>query len=73
MHYSRTLIGVMLLSLMLLQTGCARVSVAHRFIPCEHPVVDVATHGGLALGLLDYADAVDTCNTLNGGGYVPTT
>lgn len=66
MRSTRTLIGGMLLYLTLSLTACAPVSVAPRFIQCQHPTVDVSTHGGLAKGLLDYADAVDTCNTLNG-------
>lgn len=30
--------------------------------PCEHPVVDARTQGGLAQGLVDYAAALKSCN-----------
>lgn len=56
----------MALCLMPSITGCASAYVAAEFIPCQHPTVDASTQGGLVRGLLDYADAVDTCNTLNG-------
>lgn len=51
---------------MLSLTACASGSAVVEFVPCEHPTVDAKSTGGLAKGLLDYADAVDTCNTLNG-------
>lgn len=56
-----------LLCLLLSLTGCASGSSVHvDAVPCHHPVVDVSSNGGLARGLLDYADAIDTCNALNG-------
>lgn len=63
--YLRILIGLASLCLLLSLTACASVSGAVEFIPCQHPTVDATTAGGLAQGLLDYADAVDTCNALN--------
>lgn len=57
----------MLLSLPLWLTGCASdSSVRSDAARCEHPVVDVTKNGGLADALLLYADALDTCNALNG-------
>ncbi|MNJ09287.1 hypothetical protein D3C77_34290 [compost metagenome] len=53
-------------------TGCASDYAAVEFVPCQHPLVDVRSAGGLAKGLLDYADAIDTCNTLNGQEPSPT-
>lgn len=62
----RILIGLLSLCLLLSLTACASASDAAEYIPCQHPTVDAKSAGGLAQGLLDYADAVDTCNTLNG-------
>ncbi|QMP84076.1 putative Rz1 protein [Pseudomonas phage phiB1_1] len=36
------------------------------FSPCQHPLVDVTSSGGLSQGLLDYSAAIDQCNALNG-------
>lgn len=58
----------MALSLPLLLTACASDSAVTEPVPCQHPLVDVKRDGGLAQGLLDYADALDLCNTLNGFG-----
>lgn len=56
----------MTLSLPLLLTACASGSAVTDPVPCQHPLVDVKRDGGLAQGLLDYADALDLCNALNG-------
>ena len=56
----------MALSLPLLLASCVSGSAAFEPVACRHPGVDVKTHAGLAQGLLDYADAIDLCNTLNG-------
>lgn len=56
----------MALSLPLLLTACASDSAVTDPVPCQHPLVDVKRDGGLAQGLLDYADALDLCNALNG-------
>lgn len=56
----------MALSLMLFLTACASDSAVTEPVPCQHPTVDAKRAGGLAQGLLDYADALDLCNTLNG-------
>lgn len=58
----------MSLSLMLSLTACASGSAVTEPVACRHPAVDVKSAGGLAQGLLDYADALDLCNTLNGFG-----
>ena len=58
----------MALSLSLLLTACASDSAVTEPVPCQHPLVDVKRDGGLAQGLLNYADALDLCNTLNGFG-----
>lgn len=58
----------MALSLPLLLAACASDSAVTDPIQCQHPLVDVKRDGGLAQGLLDYADALDLCNTLNGFG-----
>lgn len=56
---------------MLSLTACASGSAVVEFVPCVHPTVDAKSAGGLAKGLLDYADAVDLCNTLNGVQHDP--
>lgn len=58
----------MALSLPLLLTACASDSAVTDPVQCQHPLVDGKSVGGLAQGLLDYADAIDLCNTLNGFG-----
>lgn len=58
----------MALSLPLLLTACASASVVVEPVACRHPLVDIKSAGGMAQGLLDYADALDLCNTLNGFG-----
>lgn len=58
----------MALSLPLLLTACASDSAVTDPVQCQHPLVDVKSSGGMAQGLLDYADALDLCNTLNGFG-----
>lgn len=58
----------MALSLPLLLTACASGSAVTDPVQCQHPLVDGKSVGGLAQGLLDYADAIDLCNTLNGFG-----
>lgn len=62
----RTLNGAMLLSLMLLLTGCASTCAVSEPVACEHPLVDLRKNGGLAEAVLLYSKAVDTCNALNG-------
>lgn len=62
----RTLRGVMLLSLLLLLTGCAGVCAVSEPVQCQHPLVDLKTNGGMAAALDAYASALDTCNALNG-------
>lgn len=56
----------MALSLPLLLTACASDSAVTEPVQCQHPLVDAKRDGGLAQGLLDYADALDLCNALNG-------
>lgn len=56
----------MALSLPLLLTACVSDSAVTEPVPCQHPLVGVERNGGLAQGLLDYADALDLCNALNG-------
>lgn len=58
----------MALSLPLLLTACVSGSAVTDPVQCQHPLVDGKSVGGLAQGLLDYADALDLCNTLNGFG-----
>lgn len=58
----------MALSLVLSLTACVSDSAVTEPVPCQHPLVDVKRGGGLAQGLLDYADALDLCNALNGFG-----
>lgn len=67
MHSLKNLRTGTLLCLLLSLTGCASgSSVSVNAVQCQHPVVDVSTNGGLNQGLLDYADALDQCNILNG-------
>lgn len=64
---SRAVLGLLLLCLIQSVQGCAARSIVRsEFIRCEHPLVDASTQGGLYKGLLDYYDAVELCNTLNG-------
>ncbi|UAW53810.1 hypothetical protein pphageT12_59 [Pseudomonas phage pphageT12] len=58
--------GLIVLSLSLSVTSCASVSAVQEFSPCQHPLVDVTSSGGLSQGLLDYSAAIDQCNALNG-------
>lgn len=62
----QNLLGGMLLSLMLLLTGCASKSAVNEPVRCLHPQVDVRTNGGMARAVLLYSEAVDQCNALNG-------
>ncbi|UGL61152.1 putative o-spanin [Pseudomonas phage Eisa9] len=68
MRSLKNLITGILLCLLALLTGCVSASAvpSNPYVPCVHPIVSTATTGGLVQGLLDYADAVDTCNVLNG-------
>ena len=68
MLYAKTLAGLALLLLSLSLTSCANVSSASDPVACPHPLVDPRTAEGMAQGLVDYADALDMCNTLNGFG-----
>lgn len=61
-----SLLGGMLLSLMLLLTGCASTSAVNEPVRCLHPQVDVRTNGGVAKAVLLYSEALDQCNALNG-------
>lgn len=68
MRSPKNLATAILLFLLALLTGCASGSSApsNPYVPCQHPIVSTASTGGLVQGLLDYADAIDTCNALNG-------
>lgn len=46
--------------------GCATVYSAIEFVPCRHPVIHTSTNGELVQAIVLYADALDTCNTVNG-------
>lgn len=62
----QNLLGGMLLSLMLLLTGCASTSAVNEPVRCQHPLVDVRTNSGLAKAVLLYSEALDQCNALHG-------
>lgn len=62
----QNLLGGMLLSLMLLLTGCAGTSAVNESVRCQHPLVHVRTNSGLAKAVLLYSEALDQCNALNG-------
>ena len=63
-----SLLSGILLCLVASLTGCASGSTAlpDTSVACTHPIVATATVGGLVEGLTSYADALDTCNALNG-------
>jgi hypothetical protein len=59
-------IGLTFVFLMLSVTACAPVQTAPDFSPCQHPLIDPSTQGGLSQGLLAYVQEVDACNARNG-------
>lgn len=66
--WTRSLPSGILLCLVASLTGCVGASAAlpDTSVACVHPIVSTSTVGGLVEGLTSYADALDTCNALNG-------
>lgn len=62
--------SVILLCLSLSVLGCARSSGVSEPVTCLHPTIDASTVGGLVQGLVDYSEALDMCNALQGATSV---
>ena len=58
--------GLMCLCLLLSLTACAPVQTAPEFSPCQHPLIDPTSNGGLSLAVSAYIQEVDSCNARNG-------
>lgn len=64
--------GVLLVCLLMLLSGCARQPVVTEASPCRHPIIDPSTNSDLAQAVVEYAGAIDECNSLNGFSPTPS-